>query len=482
MKRKFSILSLAQLAIFALSFLSDSYGPLIMAMLICTILMILDNLGKGIVLREIVALHSIFICLVMPLMGYIYFPKTNKLAHLYVRYMPVPEEQYFGFALPAILGFAVVLCWPLTNSWHSDYGRPLQRTLDAAKNIVQHKTRFGVMLLAIGMVAFEGSKYLPDSLQFFFTLFFFAGFAGLLYVHFSPGYKYRKLVITGFVSLIVLLSLNSGMFTVVAYMGLTLFSFFFLGRKAKLWKKALVFAAGSFLLVVLQLTKPEFRRQTWESNYQGSKALLFGSIFADKLTSFNIESPDLFFPVYYRTNQGFNVAMVMRRFPSKQDFDHGSKVLLDIVSAFVPRFLWPDKPQAGGKANMKYYVGVTIVGWSTNVGPLGEAYGSFGPVGGVFYMIILAIIIRLAYRYLFKLAQKTPVLIFWIPVLFYEITYSAETDTLQIVNSMLKSAFFVWMLYKAKPDLFKIVTNQARKRITRRSPAAGEGAIVTEHH
>lgn len=483
MKRKFSILALTQALILGLSFLTDNYGPLIMGLLACTILMILDKLGKGIVLREIVALHSIFICLVMPLVGYTYFTKANPLAALWVRYMPIPAEQYFGFAFPAIASFALVLCWPLTSQRYSDHGSALQKTLDAAKQIVRHKTRFGVVLLAIGMVAFEGQNYIPDAVRFFFILFFFAGFAGLLYVYFSPNYRFRKITIAGFLMFVVAFSVNSGMFTVVAYMGLTLFSFLFLGRKAKLWKKVLIFVAGAFLLVVIQMVKPEFRKLTWGAGtYEGNKALLFGSLFAEKLTSFSIESPDLFFPVYYRTNQGYNVSLVMRRFPAKQDFDYGNKIFLDIVSAFVPRFLWPDKPEAGGKFNMKYYVGITIVGWSTNVGPLGEAYGSFGPVGGIFYMIALGLFIRMVYRYFFKLANKTPLLLFWIPVLFYEVTYSGETDTLQIMNSIFKSAFFVWLLYKAKPDLFKMVNAQSRKRALRKPAGPGEVAMIKGQH
>ena len=482
MKSKFRILPLIQAAIFILSLFSDSYGPLVLAMLICTIVMILDNLGKGIVLREIVALHSVFICLVMPLVGYTYFTKANALARLWVRYMPIPEEQYFGFALPAITGFALVLCWPLSNTGYSDYGPLLQKTLDAAKKVVQHKTRFGVALLGIGMVAFEGTNYLPGALRFAFLLFFFAGFAGFLYVYYSSKFRYRKAVIFIFLAFILIATLNSGMFTIVAYMGLTLFSFFFLGRKTRLWRKLSIFLLGAFVLVVLQMVKPAFRAATWNNEYGGNKALLFGSMFADKVTNFSIESADLFFPVYYRTNQGFNVSLVMRRFPVKHDFDYGSKILIDIVSALVPRFLWPDKPEAGGKFNMKYYAGFNIVGWSTNVGPLGEAYGSFGPVGGVVYMILLAVFIRLAYRYVFKLAVKTPLLLFWIPVFFYQVTYSAETDTLQILNSIVKSAFFVWLLYKIKPDLFKIVKDQSRKPAFREASGAGGGTMVTGHH
>jgi hypothetical protein len=91
-----------------------------------------------------------------------------------------------------------------------------------------------------------------------------------------------------------------------------------------------------------------------------------------------------------------------------------------------------------------------------NVGPLGEAYGSFGRNGAIVFMLLLGAFIRAAYRQVFVIARKTPLVVLWIPVIFYEVTYSGENDTLQIVNSILKSSLFVYIIYRAYPDLFKI--------------------------
>src|SRR4029077_12742263 len=134
-------------------------------------------------------------------------------------------------------------------------------------------------------------------------------------------------------------------------------------------------------------------------------------------------------PVYMRTNQGYNITVVMRRIPANQDFDNGNHLILTAASALVPRLIWPDKPKAGGQESMKYYTGYNIEGWSTNVSPLGEAYGSFGPIGGILYMFGLGLFIRWVYKKVFITAQKLPLLVLWIPVLFYQITYSMETDS-----------------------------------------------------
>ena len=56
--------------ILLLSLVTDWYITLSFAALIVLFVMVLDKLGKGIVLREIVALHTVFICLAMPTLGY----------------------------------------------------------------------------------------------------------------------------------------------------------------------------------------------------------------------------------------------------------------------------------------------------------------------------------------------------------------------------------------------------------------------------
>jgi len=91
---------------------------------------------------------------------------------------------------------------------------------------------------------------------------------------------------------------------------------------------------------------------------------------------------------------------------------------------------------------------------------LGEAYGSLGVNGAIFFMIVLGIIVRWTYKIVFRIGYKVPLIIFWIPVIFYQITYSAEADTLQITNSVIKSAMFVWALYRVWPIAFGVAKNR----------------------
>lgn len=414
----------------------------------------LDKLGKGIVLRELISLFACFICLAMPLLGYAAYGRDHSLALLWGRYMPIPKVTYFSYALPALSAFNLTLLWPINGKGFSDEGTKMLEIVTAARRSLVKIPNVGIYLLAVGVITFWFVDMMPIALRFVATLIYFTSFAGLLYVYFSPSMKYKSLIISLFSFFIIGNAIRSGMFTIVAYMGIAIFSFLFVGRKTALWKKTMFFLLGAFSLLLIQSVKQAYRKFTWKDSYEDSKALLFLNLMIDRVTtSESLTSADNFFPIYYRTNQGFNVALVMRRIPRVQPYDGGNRLALSFASALVPRVLWPDKPEAGGKFNMQYYAGIELRGWSTNVGPLGEAYGSFGVTGGIIFMFFLGAFIRGCYRIVFKLARKTPLLILWIPVLFYQVTYSAESDTLQIFNSVFKSALFIWILYKISPAL-----------------------------
>lgn len=444
-----------------LSFTTDWYVPLSLSLSGVVLFFLLEKLGKGIVLREIIAFYGSFICLAMPVLGYTVYNINDYSARTWLRYMPVAESTYFEFALPAIASFILALCWPINNSRFGDNGPYMRKLIASIKEQLANSNmqKRGIYLLLVGLIAYYISRLLPVSFRFISLLFYFSTFASFLYIYYSPKFKYKVLIIGAFLLFTLINAMKSGMFTVIAYMGMTIFSLLFIGKSIAFWKKLLLFGVGAFFLIVIQNVKPEFRSQTWGKSYEGSKEELFIDLVTEKIKDGDLFSKKAFFWIYFRTNQGYNIGLVMRRIPRSQNFDGGIYLLKGAISSFVPRLIWPDKPEAGGKFNMKYYVGVTIRGWSTNVGPLGEAYGSFGLRGGILYMFLLGIFIRWAYRCVFSISIKIPLIICWLPVLFYQTTYSLETDTLQILNSIIKTAFFLWILYKILPSLFSADLN-----------------------
>jgi hypothetical protein len=462
-RSNFFILSL--IVSFLLGLVTDWYAEISVFLFIITVFAILDKLGKGLVLRELVVLHTIFICLVVPSLGYSVYNYDNYLARIFYRFMLVPQNVYYGFMLPAVCAFSVSMCFPVTvKGAILDEGDWFKKLLQRARNELKASTKSGIIIVVIGVVVFFFITAVPDAIRFAITLFFFSSFAGILYIYYSPAFPTKNILLILFSIFIVGLTIQSGVFTVVVYMGITLFSYLFLGRKYALWKKFVVFAVGCFLLFIVQNVKTSYRDITWKGKDVQNKTSLFFDLAIDNLTNIDKKlDVNGFFPVYLRLNQGFNISLVMKRIPAQQDFDNGSRLLTTAASALVPRIIWPDKPEAGGKQSMLYFTGLKIEGWSTNVSPLGEAYGSFGPIGGIFYMFLLGLFIRWVYKRVFVIAQKTPLLVLWIPVLFYQVTYCMETDSLQVFNSLLKGAFFIWLLYKLIPGWFGKNLKQTRR-------------------
>lgn len=449
-----------------LSLVTNWDQNMVLPLVLVLVLTLLNNLGNTIALREIFALFMATICLLMPYLGYQFYGRSNPLAVLWVRYMPIDAERYFAYTFPAVTGYVMMLCLPFSSAAVPDKTEPLMKLITRAKQQLMGNQRIGISLLIVGVLVTTIIPYLPVSIKFFFSLFYYASFAGLLYIYFSEDFPFRKLIIWGFAGFIIFSALRQGMFTIVVYMGMTLFPFFMTGVRVPIWKKLTVFIAGIFLVTMIQSVKPMYRLAVWEKKYQGNKLELFADLIADKVSrpSTMFESKNFFF-IYYRMNQGFNTALVMKHMPANREFDEGENLFVSIASAFVPRFLWPNKPEAGGHANMKYYTGLTIKGWATNVGPLGEAYGSFGPLGGIVYMMLLGLFIRFYYGRVLMMATRIPLLVFWMPVLFYQVSYSAENDTLQILNSLLKTSVFIFILYQVFPQILKPVRNAGRKMV-----------------
>ena len=442
-----------------MTLVSDSYGTLSIILFCLIVLSILYKMGQGIVMLEAISLFYVFTCLVMPVVGYKYYNYENSTARLFRRFMQVSEQDYFGYALPALILFSFILSFPLNSSKYEDSGEFLFQHIDRIKGYLKKNPNLGVTIMIVGAAELLFGGIFPGSLRFFFDIFFFSSFAGLLMVFLGENKTYKTFFIPAFVLLLLVKALQSSMFTVIAYMTIAMASFFLIGNKTGIIKKIVFFIGGCFFLLVLQNSKLAYRKVIRTSGNSSAQIGTFFNIVQEQFfISENFFQVNEFYPVFIRLNQGFNVSQVMKRIPSSQDFDGGAMIQKSILASITPRFLWPDKPKAGGHFNMKYYAGITIIfgTYSTNVGPLGEAYGAYGVIGGILAICILAIYIRFAYFRVWRISLKYPIMILWLPIIFYQTTYSAENDILQILNSTIKTSIFLWLFSKVQPRWFGI--------------------------
>jgi len=451
--------SMSQFILLFIGWVALDFTALVISEFIIVLFLLIDKWGKGIILREVIASHMVFVLLFMPLVGYNFYSIENSSSKLWVKYMPIGEFEYFSFVFPATLVFILVLCWPIYSNNKIDENVLFLERLKRSSNKLRISNVNPKILILLASGIYFLVPFLPTAFQYIGYLFFTLSFVGFLMLYIDVNAKYRNLFLGYFGIFIFYVSLYSTMFTIIVYMGMTLSSFLYLNFKLTFLKKIAGFVIVCISILILQTVKGTFRSFVASGTTTNeNKALYFGQLLVEEASKgYSNYSSDRFFQFYVRANQGLLVAKVINYIPQKKEFDNGQYLGQAIFSSLIPRVFWPDKPMAGGKFTMKYFTGEELVGHtSMNVSPVGEAYGSFGPNLGIIYMGILALFIRLVYLWYISLTNTIPFLIFWFPVIFFQVTYSMETDSLQIFNSLFKSGTFVFILYIISPSLFGV--------------------------
>jgi hypothetical protein len=110
---------------------------------------------------------------------------------------------------------------------------------------------------------------------------------------------------------------------------------------------------------------------------------------------FNLKDPDHLARIDGRLNQATLVGEAVDNLSLTDDFAHGSSIK-DALLAFIPRLIWPGKPQTGGSGDLaSRFTGKEFaVGTSVGVGPVLEFYGNFGTWGVVVGFAFLGMLIR----------------------------------------------------------------------------------------
>jgi hypothetical protein len=228
-----------------------------------------------------------------------------------------------------------------------------------------------------------------------------------------------------------------------------------LGKRISFGLKIGVAVVGVFLLLVLQAVKLDYRKKLW---YEGSGAdpVYYAELVTDKITDpSKLFDPNKLFFVAVRANQGWLVAQTMYYVPRKFDFADGETIWESVAAAIVPRLFWPDKPEAGGKANLKRFWGFNLIGFSENIGPMGEAYANFDKVGGVVYMFFYGLFFNLMLSIILKKAERRPTLVLWVPFLFFY-AIGVETDLLTTMGSLIKGIMFTIIVFYVFRSRFNI--------------------------
>jgi hypothetical protein len=271
-------------------------------------------------------------------------------------------------------------------------------------------------------------------------------YVGVFYVLYSPN-KHKRIIVPSVIALMVGQTIITGMFGEFVFMLACTLVLILLGRKISFQKKLLYAVAGIFVILVFQSIKVDYRKRNWLEG-EGADPLYFAELISDRVSNPGtlVEGDRVFFTLV-RMNQGWLIAVTMKKVPEKYPFAYGETIWQSVAASIVPRFLWPNKPEVGGKYNLKRFWGFDIHGYSMNIGPLGEAYGNFGVFGGIIYMFFYGLIFNLILSWILKIAERRPTIILWLPFLFFY-SISIETDMLSTLGFLIKAGFFTWIVFR----------------------------------
>jgi hypothetical protein len=409
------------------------------------LLSLIDSIGKSYDLLTVPILLLIFECLIMPSVVYNVYNEDALITAL--RYnMAVAKEEYFSFVFPGTVAMIIGMRIPLLSS--ESQTAKIRKAVIGCKEYLKSKGNLGVLLIIIGSVSGILEVFTPSELKYVLYLFGRLIIVGVFYIFYSD-FRQRKLYLIGAIIFIFAQSLAAGMFGDLVYTALLGGMLLLLGMKLKTPYKFGFAVVGFIVVLLIQSVKADYRKLTWIANQEVGNSEAFISLVADRITNpsmfFNLYA---IFPTVNRFNQGMIVAKVLEYIPRYEPFADGETVYGSVAATFVPRILWPDKPKAGGQYNMLRFTGFLVSGYSMNVGVIGEAYGNFGPRGGVVFMFIFGLFFNLIFYIILKKTKQWPTLILWIPFIYLN-AVQAETDTLMTVNSTIKNILFMVFCYWA---------------------------------
>lgn len=406
----------------------------------------LDNIGRRVVVLDIAVVVAVFTWLVMPVVFYHFYTRDFFLARIFYKYMPIPADEYFSFVLPGTLsmiaGFKIRLAKLEIHNNQEAYKVKL-------KNYCRDKAKVGFTLLGIGFVSNVVMSFLPGSLQHVADLAGNLYYVGVFFIYFSD-HKYKNTILLVTLSLLVMNAISKGVFGAMIFLlALSYILIAIYQKKHSFALKLIVCIGGIFMIFVIQNVKKVYRNTAWT---KGASTTYFAELVSDAVSNPGMMfQPKALYGTAVRMNQGWLIAVTMDRVPRKYSYANGETIAASVAAAFIPRIIWPDKPEAGGKYNLKRFWGFNLVGYSMNIGPIGEAYANFGTTGGIIFMFFYGLFFNAILTRLLKWSEKRPSVICWIPFLFFYAVV-VETDILTTVGSIVTSFIFMLLfirLYKA---------------------------------
>lgn len=354
--------------------------------------------------------------------------------------MQVSGSVYFATAIPGVLALVFAALVPGPFQWVHDREREiLERALaGVARRWYWLPVAFGVLLV----LSIWGHR-LPEALRFPAYLLRSVSYVlGIVWLcGRSVGGWYRVGYGLLLLGILAAEALYSTMFGEMLTVGLVAVIYRIFQLRYPVWKMVVWLSFLFLLLSWLIAFKYDYRSFAKTNTDPAERVRAFARLgWARLWHPFAPESVDI---ITARLNQGANMSLALAHVPARQAFVRGETIREALWSTLVPRFLWPEKPKAGGVEKVRRFMGLGPLNYSINIGIVGEGYVNFGNGPGlVWFLIAYVWLFRGLYTLWVYLAGFFPVLILWLPVVFFTVT-TVEKDLLTVLNHVVKSGIAI---------------------------------------
>lgn len=404
-----------------------------------------QDLGKRIEVRDLIAFLALMQWIVGPVMAY------NILPYDELYYMAVDEATYMHYVVPACTALIIGLYFPITDERIIN-----EEDIEKLREFIQDKQWLGYLIAIIGLGAGFAGKFLPKSLSFLFFLLSGMQFVGVYIILFTrSGFKW--IAFAAVMGLVIFQAVLMGMFgELVLWMMFSLLIVAFV-LKIPMPGKIAILGAGFFMVMLIQSTKEEYRMATWYSESDKSNSEIYKEVISSRL-----QNPSVLFEtsamqnIGARLNQGWIIARILGHMPEKYPFVKGETIETAIYAGLLPRVLAPTKAKAGGRANFERFTGTELPETtSMDISLVGEGYANYGVTGGIVFLFFIGLFYNFIIIKVISLSKLYPTLILWLPILFFQVI-KAETDFATVFNHFTKAALVAFAVFFGMTKILKL--------------------------
>ncbi len=393
----------------------------------------LSGLGEQIPVLELLVLLALFQWVLGPYFDYI-TPETH-----FKYFMYVTQDVYFPIVIPGLIAFVIPIIFLKSSINLGSIDRRIRL-------ITGDNPKLPWALIIIGFVAEFIFPFMPASLLFVFFILSQFKFIGLIYMFFSE-IKYDKYLMYFIFALTVVSSVRSGFFHDLLLWSALFLTFIVYKYQWSVSRKFALICVGILFSIVTQSIKADYREIIYEDPNQASLNLFAGLAYEKIVKGEIFGSGESINELNVRLNQGWIISAIIENIPSREPFADGETVEDAIGASILPRFLYENKKQAGGRENFMRFTGLQLQE-STSMGTsiIGEAYANYGSNGTILFMLIWSFALVQIFNLVVRISKVHPSIILWLPLIFLQ-ALKAETELVVVLNHVVKSCMLIFVFF-----------------------------------